>query len=200
MDHTSSDHIRSTQKVQSSLAETEYSHISPCIMCVKGCEAGKWQQCYYALHCFGGERLRHVYVCALYYHCNLNYVYLCECLYQRVSWRGLNIASCSARSFIISCDKKNVMNKICLNQRVTPKVLDHYLHHDLVMLQLLIFAHLLVLKDPDHHHNLISPSLYHPKPLHKISSQSIHNVLSNVVHKQTDRQTDQFYQKHNLVL
>ena len=27
-------------------------------------------------------------------------------------------------------------------------------------------------------------------PLHKISSQSVHNFLSNVVHRQTNRQTD----------
>ena len=43
-------------------------------------------------------------------------------------------------------------------------------------------------EDPDHHHNLITSLLYHPEPLHKISAQSIHKVLSNV-HKQTDRQT-----------
>ena len=67
------------------------------------------------------------------------------------------------------------------------KVLDHYLHHDLGMLPLLwcFFAHLLILEYPDHHQNLIS-SLYHPGPLHKISSQSVHNFLSNV-HRQTDR-------------
>ena len=51
-----------------------------------------------------------------------------------------------------------------------------------------IFAHLLILEYPDHHQNLISSSLYYPGPLHKISSQSVHNFLSNVV--QTDRQTD----------
>ena len=85
------------------------------------------------------------------------------------------------------------------------KVLDHYLHHDLGMLPLLwwCFAHLLILQYPDHHQNLISSSLYHSGPLHKISSQSVHNFLSNVVHRQTDRQTDkltnQRYQKHNLL-
>ena len=26
-------------------------------MCMKGCEAAKQQQCYYTLHCLGGERL-----------------------------------------------------------------------------------------------------------------------------------------------
>ena len=72
------------------------------------------------------------------------------------------------------------------------KVLDHYLHHDLGILQLLwcFFAHLLILKYPYHHQNLISSSLSYPGPLHKISSQSVHNFLSNVVHRQTDRQTD----------
>ena len=85
------------------------------------------------------------------------------------------------------------------------KVLDHYLHHDLGMLPLLrcIFAHLLILQYPDHHQNLISSSLYYSGPVHKISSQSVHNILSNVVHrqtdKQTDRQTNQRYQKHNLL-
>ena len=70
----------------------------------------------------------------------------------------------------------------------------HYLHHDLGMPPLLwwIFARLLILEYPDHHQNLISSSLYYPGPLHKISSQSVHNFLSNVVHRQTDRdrQTD----------
>ena len=72
------------------------------------------------------------------------------------------------------------------------KVLDHYLHHDLGMLPLLryFFAHLLILQYPDHHQNLISSSLYYSGPVHKISSQSVHNVLSTVVHRQTDRQTD----------
>ena len=89
------------------------------------------------------------------------------------------------------------------------KVLDHYLHDDLGMLPLLwcFFAHLLILQYPDHHHNLISSSLYYSGPVHKISSQSVHNFLSNVVHRQTnkqtdrqtDRQTNQRYQKHNLL-
>ena len=81
------------------------------------------------------------------------------------------------------------------------KVLDHYLHHDLGMLPLLrcFFAHLLILQYPDHHQNLISSSLYYSGPVHKISSQSVHNFLSNVVHRQTDRQTNQRYQKHNLL-
>ena len=92
---------------------------------------------------------------------------------------------------------------------LTPKVLDLYLYHDLVMLRLLscFFAHLLILEFPDHHQNLISSSLYYPLPLHKIPSQSVHNCLSNVVHKQTNKQTkrqagkqtDQCYQEHNLL-
>ena len=69
------------------------------------------------------------------------------------------------------------------------------------------FAHLLILQYPDHHQNLISSSLYYSGPVHKISSQSVHNLLSNVVHRQTnkqtdrqtDRQTNQRYQKHNLL-
>ena len=48
------------------------------------------------------------------------------------------------------------------------------------------FALFLTLKDPDCHKILIS-SLYHPEPLHKISLQSAHNVLSNVAYKQTDK-------------
>ena len=72
------------------------------------------------------------------------------------------------------------------------KGLDHYLHHDLGMLPLLrcYFAHLLILQYPDHHQNLISSSLYYSGPVHKISSQSVHNFLSNVVHRQTDKLTN----------
>ena len=55
---------------------------------------------------------------------------------------------------------------------------------------LFVFAHLLIIEYADHHQNLISSSLYYPGPLHKISSQSVHNFLSNVVHKQTNRQTN----------
>ena len=71
------------------------------------------------------------------------------------------------------------------------KVLDHYLHHDLGMLPLLwcFFAHLLILEYPDHHLNLLSSSVHYPGPLHKISSQSVPNFLSNV-HRQTNRQTN----------
>ena len=62
-----------------------------------------------------------------------------------------------------------------------------------------LFAHLLILQYPDHHQNLISSSLYYSGPVHKISSQSVHNFLTNVVQRQTDRQTNQRYQKHNLL-
>ena len=60
----------------------------------------------------------------------------------------------------------------CKGKRLTPKVLNHYRHHDLDMLPLLwsVFAHLLILEYPDHHQNLISSSLYYPRPLHKITS------------------------------
>ena len=46
------------------------------------------------------------------------------------------------------------------------------------------------LQYPDHHQNLISPSLYYSGPVRKISSQSVRNFLSNVVHRQTNKQTD----------
>ena len=62
------------------------------------------------------------------------------------------------------------------------------------------FAHLSIWEDPDHHQNLISSSFHHPRPLHRISLQSVHNVLSNVVHYQTNRQTDKpMLPKPNLV-
>ena len=77
-------------------------------------------------------------------------------------------------------------------ERLTPKVLNHYLHHDLGMQQLLcyFYAHLLILEYSDHQQNLISSSLYYPGALRKISSQSVHTFLSNVVYSQTDRQTN----------
>ena len=76
--------------------------------------------------------------------------------------------------------------------KATPKFLDHYLHHDLGMLALLwcLLAHVLILEYPDHHQNLIGSTLYYSGPHHKISSQSIHNCLSNVVHRHTNKQTD----------
>ena len=81
------------------------------------------------------------------------------------------------------------------------KVLDHYLHHDLGIVPVLwcFFAYLLILKYPDHRQDLISSSLYYPGPLHKVSSQYVHNFLSNVVHRQTDKPTNQHYQEHNLL-
>ena len=42
---------------------------------------------------------------------------------------------------------------------------------------MVFFAHLLILKDPEHHQNLFSSSLYYPEPLHKIPSQFIHNFF-----------------------
>ena len=60
-------------------------------------------------------------------------------------------------------------------------------------------AHLLILEYSDHHQNIIISSLFYPVPFHKISLQSIHNFLSNVVHRQTYRETNQRYQKHNLL-
>ena len=65
---------------------------------------------------------------------------------------------------------------------------------------MVFFVHLLIFVYPNHHQNLISSPLYYPGPLHKISSQSVHNfwvMLS--IDKQTDKQTNQRYQKHNLV-
>ena len=82
------------------------------------------------------------------------------------------------------------------------KGLDHYLHHELGMLPLLwcFFAHLLILEYLDHHQNLISSSLYYPGRLHIISSQSVLTFcLMLSTNKQTDRQTKQRYQKHNLL-
>ena len=72
-----------------------------------------------------------------------------------------------------------------------PQKKNHYLHCDLGMLPLLwcFFAHLLILEYPDHHQNLISSSLYYLGPLHKMSSQSVHNFMSNV-HRQTNKQTN----------
>ena len=73
----------------------------------------------------------------------------------------------------------NATKNITSFAKEVKKVLDHYVHHDLGMLPLLwwFFAHLLILQYPDHHQNLISSSLYYSGPLHKISSQSIHNYF-----------------------
>ena len=53
----------------------------------------------------------------------------------------------------------------------------------------MFFAHLLILEYPDHHQHLISSTLHYPGSLHEISFQSIYNVLSNVVHRQTNQTT-----------
>ena len=52
------------------------------------------------------------------------------------------------------------------DERLTPKALNLYLHHDLGMQELLwyFYAHLLILEYSDHHQNLISSSLYYPGP------------------------------------
>ena len=102
-----------------------------------------------------------------------------------------SLAEADNYSHIAHC--KNVEPWLCKTTHPPKKkVLDHYLHHDLGMLPLLrcFFAYLLILQYPDHHQNLISSSLYYSGPVHKISSQSVHNILSNVVHRQTDKQTD----------
>ena len=93
----------------------------------------------------------------------------------------------TVKMFSLGCER--LPNPLKKKRR---QVLDHYLHHDLGMLPLLqcFFAHLLILQYPDHHQNLISASLYYSGPVHKISSQSVHNFLSNVVHRQTDKQTN----------
>ena len=55
-------------------------------------------------------------------------------------------------------------------ERLTPKVLNHYLHHDLGMQQpiMIFFAHLLIVEYPDHHQSLINSLLYYLGPLSKI--------------------------------
>ena len=95
--------------------------------------------------------------------------------------------------------KKNTINK--QKQNKTPKPFGSLLaprsgYANAIML---FFAHLLILEYSDHHQNVISSSLYYKGPLHKISLQSVHNFLSNVVHRHTDKQTNQRYQKHNLL-
>ena len=76
-------------------------------------------------------------------------------------------------------------------ERLTPKVLDHDLHHDLVILQLLwsfcSFTHLRRPRSPVKFNQFQLPP---PPAPHKISSQFIHNFLSNVVHKQIGKQNN----------
>ena len=79
------------------------------------------------------------------------------------------------------------MLSLC-GERLTTKFLDYYLHHDLIMLQLLIydaFVQLRILEDVNYHQNFITSSMYHPGPIHKISCKSVYHFLSNVIH--TDR-------------
>ena len=54
--------------------------------------------------------------------------------------------------------------------------------------------------DPDRDPNLITCSFYHPEPLHKISSQSVHKFLSNVANRQTDKQTKQTNATENITV
>ena len=62
------------------------------------------------------------------------------------------------------------------------------------------FAHLLISEDLDNHQNLISSLWYYLAPLDKISSESIHNYLSNIVYKQTDKVLTNQLMPHNLLL
>ena len=53
---------------------------------------------------------------------------------------------------------------------------------------MMFFDNLVILEDFNQQQNVISSSLYHPGAVHKISSKSFPKFLSNVVHKQMDRQ------------
>ena len=76
----------------------------------------------------------------------------------------------------------------------------HAPRSDQATANMVFLAHLLILEDLDHHQNLISSSLYHSRSLHLISFKSVHNFLSNVVHKQTNKQTDKpTLPKHSLL-
>ena len=63
--------------------------------------------------------------------------------YQQIITPVLSIVSCVSRD--VNLTSGNIVTNInyalhCfVGQMLTPKVLDHYLHHDLVMLQLLCF-------------------------------------------------------------
>ena len=90
-------------------------------------------------------------------------------------------------------------------ERLTPKVLDHYLRNDRFMLPLL-WCFLLIYASSNTQFTTKIQSVLQcttQDPSNKISSQSIHNFVSNVVHKQinkqTNKQTNQRYQKHNLL-
>ena len=58
------------------------------------------------------------------------------------------------------------------------------------------FTHLTIPRSPPKFNQFFLVLL---RTVHKNSSQSVHNFLSNVVHRQTNRQTNQRYQKHNLL-
>ena len=49
--------IRSTREHRPPWLKQIIPPILPTVLCMMGCEAAKQQQCYYALHCLGGERL-----------------------------------------------------------------------------------------------------------------------------------------------
>ena len=61
---------------------------------------------------------------------------------------------------------------------------------------IMVFAHLLILEYPDHYQNLISSSFYYPWPLHKCHPNPF---ITFWVMLSTDKQTNQRYQKHNLL-
>ena len=88
-------------------------------------------------------------------------------------------------------------------KRKKKKVLDHYLHHDLGMLPLLrcffcSFTHLTIPRSPPKFYSVLpcttqDPSIkFHPNPF-----ITFWVMLST--DKQTNRQTNQRYQKHNLL-
>ena len=83
------------------------------------------------------------------------------------------------------------MSSLC-GGKLIPKVLDHYLHHDLIILQLIwCFCSFSHIRKPVSPSNLISSSLYHPGTVHKIHSNpflSFWVMLST--NRRTDRQTN----------
>ena len=54
--------------------------------------------------------------------------------------------------------------------------------------------------DLDRYQNLLTCFFYHPGPLYKISSQSVHDCLSNVANRQSDKLTNKpLLQKNNVL-
>ena len=53
----------------------------------------------------------------------------------------------------------------------------------------IIYKFSLLDPDPDLHQTLISSSMSHTEPVHKISAGSVHNFLRYPAHRQTDKQT-----------